>query len=93
MVKIMENPIKIHDFGGFPIIFGSTPKLGDFLQQQNDLQPAVDGPRHVVKQQRPEGSPFDDPGMPSSHALVPGQKRCFFFAKLLSLLAGPTRRE
>lgn len=24
----------------------------------------------LVKQQRPEGSPFDDPGMPSSHALV-----------------------
>ncbi|CAK9052416.1 ABC transporter B family member 23 [Durusdinium trenchii] len=26
--------------------------------------------KRVVKQQRPEGSPFDDPGMPSSHALV-----------------------
>ena len=29
-------------------------------------------PRQVLKQQRPEGSPFDDPGMPSSHALAPG---------------------
>ena len=25
MVKIMENPIKIDDLGGFPIIFGLTP--------------------------------------------------------------------
>ena len=25
MVKIMENPIKMDDLGGFPIIFGSTP--------------------------------------------------------------------
>ena len=25
MVKIMENPIKMDDLGGFPIILGSTP--------------------------------------------------------------------
>ena len=25
MVKIMENPIKVDDLGGFPPIFGSTP--------------------------------------------------------------------
>ena len=25
MVKIMEHPIKIHDLGGFPIIFGKHP--------------------------------------------------------------------
>ena len=24
MVKIMENPIKLDDLGGFPIIFGNT---------------------------------------------------------------------
>ena len=24
MVKIMENPIKMDDLGGFPIIFGTT---------------------------------------------------------------------
>ena len=24
MVKIMENPIKMDDLGGFPIIFGNT---------------------------------------------------------------------
>ena len=25
MVKIMENPIKLDDLGGFPPIFGNTP--------------------------------------------------------------------
>ena len=25
MVKIMENPIRMDDLGGFPIIFGLTP--------------------------------------------------------------------
>eukprot|EP00438_Fugacium_kawagutii_P008376 Skav228132 [mRNA] locus=scaffold1220:488532:496042:+ [translate_table: standard] len=28
----------------------------------------------LLKQQRPAGSPFDDPGMPSSHALAPQQQ-------------------
>ena len=28
MVKIMENPIKMDDFGGFPIIFGNI-HIGD----------------------------------------------------------------
>ena len=25
MVKIMENPMKMDDLGGFPMMFGSTP--------------------------------------------------------------------
>ena len=34
MVKIMENPIKIHDLVGFPFIFGSTPISTQFCSWQ-----------------------------------------------------------
>ena len=32
MVKIMENPIKMDDLGGFPIIFGNT-HVGIYLKK------------------------------------------------------------
>ena len=31
MVKIMENPIKMDDLVGFPIIFGNTPQKWEFV--------------------------------------------------------------
>ena len=60
MVKIMENPTKMDDLGGFPPIFGSTPTLilGDCLQnrsigpQKNDqvVQTATQGSHPTAHQ-------------------------------------------
>ena len=38
MVKIMENPIKMDDLGGFPIIFGNTHMFLFVKVEQNEIR-------------------------------------------------------
>ena len=43
MVKIMENPIKIHDLGGFTPVFGLTPICQHNVNQYIPFFASTDG--------------------------------------------------